>query len=308
MIATSPRFLDAAADDLRRGHVELGTDRLFTGLHRMRHATDPARWREFVDGAAREHPVFALVQRCPMTRHAFEKPRGYAGDAELLDYLYRMRRPVDDGSLGYRIWDHMSADRPAAQAVRKRRHVIAAWLDRLAERPAGRRRALSVACGHLREGLLSDAVATGALDELVALDIDRDSLAVIERTFDAATVRPVELSVRELLRAGTVPGPFDLVYSAGLYDYLEQPFATRLTRALFARTAPGGRLLVCNFVPQLYDIAYMEVFMGWHLVYRTETELAALAAEIPADELESTAVWTDSHDAVAYLELVRRDA
>ena len=307
MIATATSFLDAASESLERGHVHLGIERLFVGLHGLRNELPADDWRAFVTETIPEHPIYALVQRCPMVRHAFDKPRGYPGDAELLDYLYRLRRPVDDGSLGARIWDHTTLDRPAALAVRKRRDVLAAYLDALAERPSGARRALSVACGHLREGLVSDAVGADELDRLVALDSDARSLDVVRDCFGATTVEPTHLSVRDLIRGDAIDGPFDLVYSAGLYDYLDTKFATRLTARLFDLTAPGGTLLLCNFVPDLYDIGYMEIFMGWELIYRTPDELRALTGEIDAADIASTRVWTDTHHAVAYLEIVRAD-
>ena len=37
---------------------------------------------------ARDHEVFKLLQQDPNTRRAFDKPRGYAGDAVMLDYYY----------------------------------------------------------------------------------------------------------------------------------------------------------------------------------------------------------------------------
>jgi hypothetical protein len=58
----------------------------------------------------------------------------------------------------------------SCRAVRHRRDLIAATIDETcAARPGAR--ILSVACGHLREAALSDAVMTGALSTLIALDM-----------------------------------------------------------------------------------------------------------------------------------------
>jgi hypothetical protein len=33
---------------------------------------------------------------------------------------------------------------------------------------------------------------------------------------------------------------------------------------------PGGRLLVANFLHDLPNVGYMESFMGWPLIYRSD--------------------------------------
>ena len=139
---------------------------------------------------------------------------------------------------------------------------------------------------------------------MTALDADAKSLATVEQSFAGQCIRTVEASVTSLLRSRERQ-TFDLVYSSGLYVYLDDRFATRLTRALFQRVRRGGKLLLCNFVPQIFDAGFMESFMGWDLIYRTPEQLAALTAEILPGEIAERRVWTDSHDAVAYLEVRR---
>ena len=39
------------------------------------------------------HPLGELLHRDPFTRRGFDKPRGYAGDAVLIDYLYATAPP-----------------------------------------------------------------------------------------------------------------------------------------------------------------------------------------------------------------------
>jgi hypothetical protein len=63
----------------------------------------------------------------------------------------------------------------------------------------------------------------------------------------------------------------------GLYDYLPDPVAASLTRLLYSRLRPAGRLLVGNLVETPDTTWLMEYVLGWSLVYRTEDTLLHLA-------------------------------
>lgn len=111
--------------------------------------------------------------------------------------------------------------------------------------------------------------------------------------------------MRDLLKGRRFDVAFDFIYASGLYDYLEQPVARRLTAALFDQLAPGGRLLVANFLPDHLDVGYMEAFMDWWLIYRSPAELADVAADIPAEQLAAIEQWDDPWRSITYLELER---
>ncbi len=84
--------------------------------------------------------------------------------------------------------------------------------------------------------------------------------------------------VRDLLaRGGDELGRFDLIYSAGLYDYLSEPIARRLTQRLLGMLRSKGRLLIANFLPGGSGRGYQELFMDWPLIVRDAAELQALA-------------------------------
>lgn len=307
-IATTPdqagaALLDQVHDLFERGDVASGMRRLFVGLDTLRTTMGATRWREFACETAVAHPLCQLIHEDPMVARSFQKPRGYAGDAVLLDYLYGIRSRDNDSELARQIAE-VSAGRGPAAAVRHRRDLIAYRIDQLAERSPRSVRVLSIACGHFREGRQSIAVQTGNLEEVVALDSDPDSLREVAAS-SPKIVTTCEASVRRLLTGRADLGTFDFIYSAGLYDYLEDRTAQSLTAKLFAMLRPGGKLLFCNFLPDTPDAGYMESFMGWRLIYRSLGAIVRLAANVPADQLAATQRYEDGFGSVGYVELTK---
>lgn len=285
--------------------VSKGMYDLAQGLFDLRHNAEAEEWREFAEHAWLDHPLRELTHQDPLTRRAFEKPRGYAGDAELLDYIYGLRAlPAETTSLGAAIFG-FGLQSPAPQAVRTRRDILAARIDRLAARIENPR-ILAIACGHLREAQKSAAVRDGRIGEFVALDQDRDSLELVEREQSANGITTVHGSVISILKGKTVFEDFDFVYSTGLYDYLPQPLAIDFTTRLFEMLKPGGQLLVANFLPDVPDVGYMESFMGWPLIYRSEAELSDVARGIPATQIAAQQTFPDAYNNVAFLEIEKR--
>ena len=257
-----------------------------------------ADWRTFT-----RHPALAelraVLHEDPYTARGFAKPRGYPGDAVLLDYIYGST-PLPDATppRGRAIYDWCATKSTAFQSVRARRDTLAGAIDEVAREKSGAR-VLAVACGHLREASLSAAVSGGALSELVALDQDPISLAVVTRTYPGTPVRTVQAGVGDLVRGTVDLGSFDLIYAAGLYDYLDDALARTLTAALCALLNPGGRLLFANFT-DCWEAGYIEATMHWFLLYRQPDELASL---IP--EGFSCDSYTDSLGVISYADVRR---
>jgi extracellular factor (EF) 3-hydroxypalmitic acid methyl ester biosynthesis protein len=286
----------------------LATHALVGGLHAIAVATSDEAFAAQVVPVCRSHALYARYAADPYVRRAREKPRGYAGDAVMLDYVYR-GLPDSERSAATpegRAFFAISAEHSeSARAVRERRTILAQMLDEAATR-AARPRVLSVACGHLREAALSRAVKEGRIGELVALDQDSESLREVERSAYGACVTPVAASIGAILKQRIDLGRFDLIYSAGLYDYLDPAVGEALTTHLFALLNPGGRLVVGNFALGLREGAFTEAFMDWHLVLRTHASMRALFAGVSSADCELR-TFDDSLRYILYAEAVRRE-
>lgn len=257
---------------------------------------------------ARAHPVAGYLYQCPFTAHSARKPRGYAGDAELIDYIYCHRDRTRDvrrsTAIGRRILC-ANVDRPAPLAVRARRQIVADVLSQVAMRVRSAR-ILSVACGHARELELIDDALLSRVATFVGLDQDAKSLEVAAgyRIGDRC-VETQRASIIDLLKDGQLDG-FDLIYSSGLYDYLSDRLCQRLTHNLFNRLRPGGTLLLANFLPGLPDAGYMELFMDWSLIYRTRSQIRDFAAAVDPARAADIDYFTDTHQQIGFLKVVKR--
>jgi len=292
--------LHVVNEQLENGNIAGGLDDLFDDLEARRHQ-EPSQWPSFAS-AYRNHPICALLHQVPFTYRAFSKPRGYAGDAVMMDYIYCLgegRQAAHEATpIGREIFKYMGT-RPSAKAVRYRRRLLAGLIDRVARK--GSASVLAIAAGHLREVELSSAVKNGELAQFVAFDQDEASLAEVQRSYAKYGIQTVRGSVRQILAGKTNLGQHDLVYAAGLFDYLDAQVAATLTRHMWDIVRPGGMMLIPNFMVGTSDRGYMESFMDWHLIYRTEADMWELASAIPKEQVADCQVFEDDVNTITYL-------
>ncbi len=289
---------------LTEGQVREGMVELTHGLLSRRLNSSEQEWVEFVT-MCMHHPLKDLLHQDPFTFRAYSKPRGYAGDAILIDLIYSPEEnwPLPEGTteLGRKIFDY-TVSSGATEGVRARRGFIADLLDHLVletKKP----HVLSVAAGHLREVLLSSAVKRRRLGRFVALDSDTESLEEVEKCYGRFGVEVYPATIRQLLAGKVNLDQFDLIYSTGLFDYLQQKVAQRLTWTLFQMLRPRGRLLLANFLPGIRDFGYMESFMDWKLIYRSRLEMMDVAALIPQPDIRDIRLFTEENQNIIFLEI-----
>jgi len=300
-----PAVLDTVDEAIAAGRLSAGLENLFDELS-LRREDEPETWPDFARSCL-SHPLRHVLHQDPFTYRAFSKPRGYAGDAVMMDYIYGLgeagRAAREATPMGRAIFTHMGT-RPSARAVRYRRELLAGLIDGAASK--GGTRVFALAAGHLREAEISRAVSSGAIQDYIAMDQDEASLAVVDRDYAALGVRAIPGSVRQIVGRKVELGQFDFVYAAGLFDYLGAPVATALTGRLFEMTRPGGSLLIPNFAVGARDCGYMESFMDWHLIYRTHADMQAMASALPANEVSSVGIFDDPDKTITFLLVNKR--
>ena len=234
------------------------------------------------------HP---LVLSSPFAYRTFQKPLGYAGDYEMVNMILRNRQ--EGSSLFAKVVNTWFLRQPPAQAHRNRIEYLHSALqaEALAARREGRPlRVLSLGCGPAQE--IQRFFAETLLAEtarITLIDFSEETLryarttieAARERHFRQATVEYVRKSVQQILKESgrTVSQPdkqYDLVYCAGLFDYLSDQICHRVIDILYDWVAPGGLVICTNVEPSNPLRNGMEHLLDWHLIYRTSAQLRKL--------------------------------
>jgi len=263
------------------------------------------------------HP---LVLCAPFVYRTFVKPLGYAGDYEMVSMM--LRDPYEGGSTYAKLLNKLYLEIPPVIAHRNR---ITYLVERLSEetqrmKTLGRRaQVFNLGCGPAQEiqRFLKDQPISDEAD-LTLLDFNDET---IENT--AATTRKnavehgrrtglsfVKKSVQQVLKesmksGGPEAGRYDLVYCAGLFDYLSDRICRRLLEIFYDMLAPGGLLIATNVHPSNDWKNWMEYLAEWHLVYRDEQQFLALAPS--AASPDSIRVIPDATGVNIFLEVRKPD-
>jgi len=208
----------------------------------------------------------------------FQKPYGYAGDFQMIDQIYR--KEICQAPSFYK-WDLFFHDFQAAQAVRNRKTYFKNLLLRKTLLHSGTFRVLNLASGPARDILEFLQENPGADVHFTCVELDQRAIDFASELLDGYLDR-VTFVQKNVFRYQTEQ-QFDLVWSAGLFDYFEDKVFVRLYRRLLSNVKPTGEIVIGNFHPRNESRPVMEILTDWYLHHRTEEQLAALAQEAGAD-------------------------
>lgn len=219
-----------------------------------------------------------------MQRHSREKPLGYPGDYLIIDYIYTEK--MDSNGIG-KLWDEFYHRQAAPQAVRNRKDYFCSIFERLCYEKQNDKIILDIACGSCRD--VSEAVIKSGQKANATLFhcVDMD-----ERAIDYAKqiVKNSSSKVSFQWEANNVfklrPSQcYDLIWIAGLFDYLDDRRAVILIKKMWKWTKKDGRVIIGNFHPKNSTRNVMEWCCDWFLFYRTEAQMLMLCeqAKIPKE-------------------------
>lgn len=215
-----------------------------------------------------------------MQGFAYQKPHGYAGDYEIIDRVYQ-KYISDQPHLTK--WDVYWQKQTAADAVRNRVKYLNFLLSEQYNNKQSDKNfnVLNLASGPGRDLLYFFDHNPNAN---VYVDcIEQDQNAINHATeLCRSHLGKISFIKKNVVRFKSEK-KYDLIWSAGLFDYFEDKLFVRMLKKLKAIVVKEGEIVIGNFSTNNPSKPFMEIF-EWHLYHRSPETLKKFAEMAGFDE------------------------
>ena len=232
-------------------------------------------------GARLQREILPFVLLTETIERFYSKPRGYAGDFQTIEMIYR-NRPAGTGRIGP-LLDRCFLNSPIATAIRNRRVLLAKEIMKTVQAKDGAAHVTCLACGPAQEVFdVFQQLDDRRRLQASLIDIDLQALAyVADRRDNAGLQNRINLINANLVylalgRQKLELKDQDLIYSIGLIDYFNDKFVVKLLNWIHGRLRPGGTVILGNFHPNNYCKEVMDYVLEWRLIHRSEEDMNRL--------------------------------
>lgn len=238
------------------------------------------------------HP---LMMQSPFAHRTFTKPLGYAGDYEMVNMM--LRNPYEGETSYAKLCNSFLLKAGPAEAHRNRIDILLSKIKEIAQRTAaeGRRAQIfNFACGpaaEVEKFIIQEEISENC--DFILLDFSKETIDYTAQILENAKkkagrknvqIRFIHKSVNEVLRnsiglrdsESEELKDFDLVYCAGLFDYLSDRICSKMLNLFFSQLRLGGEMLATNVHTDNPVKALMEHLLDWYLIYRDEKNFSSL--------------------------------
>jgi extracellular factor (EF) 3-hydroxypalmitic acid methyl ester biosynthesis protein len=235
------------------------------------------------------HP---LLMCSPFMYRIYRKPLGYAGDYEMVRMI--LRDSHEGNSLFAKALNRWFLSQVPAEAHRQRVQLLTKRLveESLRSKLQKKRlRIFNLGCGPAQEVIqfikqydLSDQT------DFTLLDFNEETIKYTKSAINETMNRHHRATFFQMIKKSVVQmaktperitkDKYDLVYCAGLFDYLQDSISKQLMNVMYDLVAPGGLLIATNVDAGNPIQKIMDLIFEWRLIYRTAQEMTGL---IPDD-------------------------
>ncbi len=209
--------------------------------------------------------------------HGFVKPYGYPGDFRLINKIYKFE--INEEPY-YRNWDLFFQNQPGANAVRNRKDFFMKFCENLLDKKESAK-VLILGSGPATDvyEFISNHPGNNITFDLIdfdqsAIDFSREKNHKFNGQISYNKINALRYNSFKL---------YDLIWSAGLFDYFKDKHFTFLIRKYVNCLDAEGEMVISNFSTRNPTKRLMEVLSDWYLNLRTESDLFRIAANANVD-------------------------
>lgn len=201
-------------------------------------------------------------------------PRGYAGDFETLEKVYQGVYSANEG-IGLYL-DNYFITNELARGIRERKRVLGNLILEELKNRAKNQRILNIACGSSREIFDIGKQINQYEAAITFLDHDKDAVAYSKQlmsneginvdNFEFLKFNALNLVSEEDTKSNF--GSRDIIYSAGLFDYIRTDVLKKMIASLYSLLEPGGVLIAPFKDKNNYSVYDYHWLLDWSYFFQ----------------------------------------
>ncbi len=215
-------------------------------------------------------------------KRALEKPRGYPGDYQMLEYIYN-NEPISEG-IGY-YFDRGFLESDLVRSVINRKNLTKEEIKSLIK-SGNNPKILNLASGSCRE--IREMLDEGIKESfsLTCLDQDEEAIAfsqnALKDSIDATFIKDDIFNITKEDRKSLLNDK-DLIYSIGLIDYLPDRILKKIIKSIYDNLKPGAVLLLSHKDHGVYTPMREDWLSDWRFIPRDEKKTISLLNDCGID-------------------------
>ncbi|MBN1849482.1 MAG: class I SAM-dependent methyltransferase [Deltaproteobacteria bacterium] len=306
-LALKKEFIEEVGEE-----VQYKLDELFMDFEKE--ASKISDYELSIHAAFAQRMLHPLILCSPFIHRTFTKPLGYAGDYKMVNMM--LQDPIQGSSSYACLLNSFFINQAAAEAHRNRISILEEQLDREIRSSANKGkpfRVMNIGCGpavEIQKYLKRNRLMNHCHFKLI--DFNEETISYTRESLQNVVVPEsqgpyfefVHKSIHELLKEAVSGNKnvkqetFDMIYCAGLFDYLSDRVCKRLLDIYYDRLSSGGLLIVTNVHPRNPFRQFMTYLLEWHLIYRDESQMERISPKA-----NTKRIYTDATGVNVFLEI-----
>ncbi len=243
----------------------------------------------------------SLIRLGECNRHVIDKPYGYHGDFMIIEKIYR-NAPETSGI--ERCMDNYFLKSAASIATRNRKENFKHYLSNFFHESLNKNiNVLDLASGPCTD-IIEFFDSIGGSEDRVSMDCFEHDVHAIQYSQGKLSKKKFKDRVRFIQKNAIkialtknvefhLPQKYNLIFSTGLFDYLDEKISMLLIRNLKKILKPQGMLIISNYRDKWSNPSrhFMEWGGDWELVYRSQEEFIRLFKDAGFDKNQLTLAY-----------------
>ena len=233
--------------------------------------------------------VRKYLRESPLINRTYDWPNGYAGDYEIIEYIFKAVSTAPLNTIGFYI-DYTCLNN---QSTQQHRNKILAQAQKIKEVIINNKsaRILLLACGSCYDIRQNIDIIQNSNVTFDLVDIDKKAIAFSKQKL-SNVIEHCNFIPGNIYRIlNQLEYNYDLILFGGVLDYINDKFVISLIKKSFQKLNENGQIFLTNISKGNFDRIPREYFFNWPLIERNEDDILNIFKEA---EIKKSNIYRES--------------